>query len=65
MPRLIEHDSKEVKVPSNGDGSSVRRFLGLKWKVLLLSSLILLAIVIIFTVISYRILINNFEINLL
>ncbi len=60
MPRLIEHDSKEVKVPSNGDGSSVRGFLGLKWKVLLLSSLILLAIAMAFSLISYLTLLDNF-----
>src|SRR5687768_8394980 len=37
------------------------RFLGLKWKVLLLSSLILIAIVTAFTGITYLSLMNDFE----
>ena len=37
------------------------QFLGLKWKVLLLSSLILLAIVASFSAITYSSLIDNFE----
>lgn len=61
MAILIEHDSQEGAVPSKGARSLAHKFLGLKWKVLLLSSLILFAIVTLFTVISYRILISNFE----
>ena len=41
--------------------TSTHRFLGLKWKVLLLSSLILIAIVTAFTGITYRSLMKNFE----
>lgn len=61
MAILIEHDSQESTVPSKGARFGLHKFLGLKWKVLLLSSLILFAIVTLFTVISYRILITNFE----
>src|SRR5690349_7454829 len=46
--------------PQNG-GKADRRFLSLKWKVLLLSSLILIAIVASFTAITYRSLMNDFE----
>lgn len=56
MAILIEHDSQEGAVPSKSARFGLHKFLGLKWKVLLLSSLILLAIVTLFTVISYRIL---------
>ncbi|PTR17164.1 hypothetical protein C8R31_101320 [Nitrosospira sp. Nsp2] len=38
-----------------------RRFLGLKWKVLLLTSLILIAIVVSFTGITYLSLMDDFE----
>ncbi|MEO7560688.1 MAG: GGDEF domain-containing protein, partial [Nitrosospira sp.] len=41
--------------------SKPHRFLGLKWKVLLLSSLILFAIVASFSAITYLRLIDNFE----
>lgn len=61
MAILIEHDPQEDVVPSGGTGSKLRNFLGLKWKVMLLSSMILLVIVTSFSVISYRILIDNFE----
>src|SRR3954453_10396900 len=42
-------------------GKAERKFLSLKWKVLLLSSLILIAIVVSFTGITYRSLMNDFE----
>src|SRR4030066_2140841 len=57
----IEHGPQEGTVPSKGARFGLHKFLGLKWKVLLLSSLIQFAIVTLFTVISYRILISNFE----
>src|SRR3954463_1006801 len=42
-------------------GKAERKFLSLKWKVLLLSSLILIAIVTAFTGITYLSLMNDFE----
>ncbi|MGH8684866.1 MAG: hypothetical protein ACREUM_05880, partial [Nitrosospira sp.] len=49
----IERDGTERPGP--------HKFLGLKWKVLLLSSLILLTIVASFSVITYSSLIDDFE----
>ena len=45
----------------DGTTSTGRRFIGLKWKVLLLSSLILIAIVVSFTGITYLSLMDDFE----
>ena len=61
MAILIEHDPREGAVPSDGTRSKLRSFFGLKWKIMLLSGLILLIVVTSFSVISYRILIDNFE----
>ena len=47
--------------PLQGAEKAGRKFLSLKWKVLLLSSLILIAIVVSFTGITYRSLMNDFE----
>lgn len=58
---MIKHDPQQNQTPTDGVQNKWNNLLGLKWKVMLLSSLILLAIVIIFTAISYRILIDNFE----
>lgn len=48
-------------VQLGGIANPDRKFLGLKWKVLLLSSLILIAIVVSFTAITYRSLMHDFE----
>jgi hypothetical protein len=48
-------------VQLDGTASPARRFLGLKWKVLLLSSLILISIVVSFTGITYVSLMDDFE----
>src|SRR3954452_9968761 len=48
-------------VQLDGTASPARRFLGLKWKVLLLSSLILISIVVSFTGITYLSLMDDFE----
>ena len=61
MAILIEHDPQEGAVPFDGTRFKPHSLLGLKWKVLLLSSLILFAIVAAFSIFSYRILISNFE----
>ncbi|MDE2367277.1 MAG: GGDEF domain-containing protein, partial [Betaproteobacteria bacterium] len=57
----MEINSRKDMVQLNGATGSRQRFLGLKWKVLLLSSLILIAIVGSFTGITYRSLMNDFE----
>lgn len=57
----MEQNLDKETVPRSGARAGPRQFLGLKWKVLLLSSLILLAIVASFTAITYSSLINNFE----
>src|SRR5690348_3992455 len=58
---LMENNSSKAMVQFGGALSSSHKFLSLKWKVLLLSSLILIAIVVSFTGITYRSLMNDFE----
>ena len=67
VPIASSHDLMEQNL-HKGHGSVWRRlklgphqFLGLKWKVLLLSSLILIAIVVSFTGITYQSLMSDFE----
>src|SRR5690349_23211841 len=57
----MEKNSSKALVQLGRALSSNQKFLGLKWKVLLLSSLILIAIVVSFTGITYRSLMNDFE----
>ncbi len=58
----MEKHPQTGSVQGNGtEGSGPYNFLGLKWKVMLLSSLILIAIVVSFTGITYLSLINDFE----
>ncbi len=57
----MEKNSSKAMVQFGSALSSNHKFLGLKWKVLLLSSLILIAIVVSFTGITYRSLMNDFE----
>ena len=58
----MEHEfPPKRKVRFKAPKKAGRKFLSLKWKVLLLSSLILIAIVVSFTGITYRSLMNDFE----
>src|SRR6188768_684086 len=58
----MQHNLHKGTVQHEGTASlRPHRFLGLKWKVLLLSTLILFAIVASFSAITYLRLINNFE----
>ena len=58
---LMENNPPKAMAQLSDASSSDHKFLGLKWKVLLLSSLILIAIVVSFTGITYRSLMNDFE----
>jgi diguanylate cyclase (GGDEF)-like protein/PAS domain S-box-containing protein len=57
MERNLHKSESQLQDAEKAD----RKFLSLKWKVLLLSSLILIAIVVSFTGITYRSLMNDFE----
>ena len=58
----MEKNFQIISVQGNGrDGPAPHNFFGLKWKVLLLTSLILIAIVVSFTSITYLSLIHDFE----
>ncbi len=58
----MEKNFQIISVQGNGrDGPAPHNFFGLKWKVLLLTSLILIAIVVSFTSITYLSLIRDFE----
>lgn len=57
----MEKDFQQSGTPLRDGEKAGRKFLSLKWKVLLLSSLILIAIVVSFTGITYRSLMNDFE----
>jgi diguanylate cyclase (GGDEF)-like protein/PAS domain S-box-containing protein len=57
----MEKNPSKAMAQLGGSSSRDHKFLSLKWKVLLLSSLILIAIVVSFTGITYRSLMNDFE----
>jgi diguanylate cyclase (GGDEF)-like protein/PAS domain S-box-containing protein len=57
----MEKNFPKAMAQFGGALSSEHKFLGLKWKVLLLSSLILIAIVVSFTGITYQSLMSDFE----